>query len=488
MLEVKLFRDTGLLCAVSFLLLAVAVMGGAAQRPNVLMICIDDLNDWVGHLGGHQDAWTPQMDELAAQGRVFSNAHCSVPVCSSSRVSIFSGLHATTHGSYEIGPDYHSIERLRNVPTMHRYFKDHGYITLSGGKVLHSGFKGFVADDIDQSIGGRSGGPRPARPINWEPQVWDWAPFPKSDEAMFDYQLARAAAEALQKDYGQPFFLSVGFSRPHVPLYVPPKWFDLFDRDTLALPRAPKEDLEDIPDNFKSMDQVAPTHGMILKAGLWRGFVHAYLASVSFTDHCVGTVLEGLRQSPHADQTLVVLWSDHGFHLGEKEHWAKRTLWEESTRVPFIIAGPGVEPGDHCREAVSLLDVYPTLVEMCGLPRNPLLEGISVVPQIEDPATSRSSPVITSSYQGNHAIRSRDWRYIRYRDGAEELYHHQVDPGEFRNLADDPAFAAVKSRLGKWMPRNAAPEVIPLETRLVEREKRKARLLQNRPVGAGGAN
>lgn len=482
MFEIKRFLNAGLLCALSFVFLVPAMIEGAAQRPNVLMICIDDLNDWVGHLGGHPDARTPQIDALAAQGRVFSNAHCSVPVCSASRVSIFSGLHATTHGSYELGPDYHSIESLRNVPTMHRYFKDRGYTTLSGGKVLHSGFKGFVANDVDQFIGRRAGGPRPERPLHWEPQVWDWGPFPETDGEMYDYQLARAAVEALQKDYGQPFFMSVGFSRPHVPLYVPPKWFDLFDRDALTLPQAPPEDLEDIPDNFKSMDQVAPTQDMILEAGLWRGFVHAYLASVSFTDHCVGTVLKGLRESPHAGQTLVVLWSDHGFHLGEKQHWAKRTLWEESTRVPFVIAGLDVEPGDHSREAVSLLDVYPTLLEMCGLPRNPLLEGVSLVPQIEDPATPRRSPVIISSYHGNHAVRSRDWRYIRYRDGAEELYHHEVDPDEFRNLADDPALAAVKSRLGKWIPRNAAPEAIPLETRLVEREKRKARLHQNRPV------
>ena len=482
MVKSQKIRFSGLLCAIGFLLLFATTIRGATDYPNVLMICIDDLNDWVRHLGGHPDARTPQLDELAAQGRVFSNAHCSVPVCSSSRVSIFSGLHATTHGSYEIGPGYHSIESLRNVPTMHRYFKDHGYTTLSGGKVLHRGFIEFLAEDIDHSIGKRSGGPRPERAMNWEPQVWDWGPFPQSDGEMFDYQLARAAAEALQKDYGQPFFMTVGFSRPHVPLYVPPKWFDLFDRDAIAMPRAPKEDLEDIPDNFKTMDQVAPIHDMILEAGLWRGFVHAYLASISFTDHCVGTVLEGLRQSPHAAQTIVALWSDHGFHLGEKQHWAKRTLWEESTRVPFIIAGPGVEPGDHCREAVSLLDLYPTLLEMCGLPRNPLLEGISIVPQIEDPNTPRPTPVIISSYEGNHAIRSRDWRYIRYSDGAEELYHNRVDPDEFRNLASDPAFAEMKGRLGEWIPQNPAPEVIPLETRLVERAKRKARLLQNRPV------
>ncbi len=466
----------------SCFLLAVALVGGAGQRPNVLMICIDDLNDWVGYLDGHPDAKTPHIDKLASEGRAFANAHCSVPVCSASRISILSGIHATTHGSYELGPNYHLIERLRNVPTIHRYFKDRGYTTLSGGKVLHGKFEGFVADDIDQTIGEGRGGPKPPTAFHWEPQVWDWGAFPETDGQMFDYQLAEAAVEALQKSYDKPFFMSVGFFRPHVPMYVPPRWFDLFDRNALTLPHAPKADLDDIPDNFKTMDQVAPAHDMIEEAGLWRGFVHAYLASSSFTDHCVGTVLTGLRNSPYSDNTLVVLWSDHGFHLGEKQHWAKRTLWEESTRIPFIIAGPGIEPGEHCKEAVSLLDVYPTLLELCGLPGNPLLEGISVVPQIEDPQTPRVSPVITSSYEGNHAIRSRDWRYIRYQDGAEELYHNRIDPNEFRNLASDPAFGAVKSWLGEWIPRNAAPEVIPLETRIKQREKRKLRFHDNRPV------
>jgi arylsulfatase A-like enzyme len=352
---------------------------------------------------------------------------------------------------------------------------------MSGGKVLHHNFEGPLEDDLDATIGSRRGGPKPKLPLNWSPQVWDWGPYPTTDGEMFDFQLAEAAAEALQRTYDKPFFLSVGFYRPHVPMYVPPKWFDLFDRDAISLPNAPPDDLDDIPDNFKSMDHIAPTHQMVQDSGKWRGFVHAYLASTSFVDHCVGTVIKGLRNSPNRDNTIVVLWSDHGFHLGEKQHWAKRTLWEESTRVPFIIAGPDIRPGDACQEAVSLLDVYPTLLDLCGLPDNPHLEGISLTLQISDPGAPRQRPAITSSHYGNHAIRSRYWRYIRYSDGAEELYDHRTDPEEHRNLASDPSLQRIKAELQAWIPTEAADEVIPIEVRRRESETRKERQKENRP-------
>ena len=175
-------------------------------------------------------------------------------------------------------------------------------------------------------------------------------------------------------------------------------------------------------------------------------------------DHCVGIVLDALKSSPHADNTLIVLWSDHGFHLGEKQHWAKRTLWEESTRVPLLIAGPGIQPDAPCKEPASLIDLYPTLAELCGLPRAKHLEGVSLVPQLRNPKKARRQPAITSSYFGNHAIRSRDWRLIVYQDGAKELYDHRNDPDEFRNLAHDPAHQATLKELAQWLPKNAAPE------------------------------
>ena len=446
----------GILCCLLF------SVSSTFAKPNVLFIAIDDLNDWTGFLGGHPEAQTPHMDALAKRGINFTNAHCSVPVCSASRASVMSGVGPTTHGSYELGPKYEELPALSDVPTIHRYFKDHGYYTLNGGKVLHHGFGGPLEGAIDRSLG-RKKTPRPKKPMNrpadWS-GAWDWGAFPESDSEMADYELAVSAAEALQESFEKPFFLSVGFFRPHVPLFVPPKWFDLYDAEKITLPGDPKADLEDLPGNFLDINDyaVAPKHAEVVGAGKQRSLTEAYLASISFVDHCVGVVLDALESSPYAENTIVVLWSDHGFHLGEKQHWAKRTLWEESTRVPLLFAGPNLPSGEACAEPASLLDIYPTLVELCDLPRNENLEGISLVPQLNDPRLPREEPAITSSYFGNHSIRSRDWRLIVYEDGAMELYDHRKDPDEFRNLAEDPSHSDMIEELSKWVPKNAVPE------------------------------
>lgn len=342
---------------------------------------------------------------------------------------------------------------------MQAYFKENGYRTLAGGKVLHHGFTGRLADGIDVNIGNRRGGPRPKEVMNWTKGAWDWGGYPESDEQMFDFQLAQSAASVLQQDQEQPFFLSVGFFRPHVPMFVPPKWFDMFAEDQIKLPVVPDDDMDDVPPNFQEMPMIAPTFREVRQAGKWNSLVQAYLANTSFVDMCVGAVMESLDSGPHRDDTIVVLWSDHGFHLGEKHQIAKRMLWEESTRVPLVVAGPGITPGPSCAEAVSLLDVYPTLVDLCDLPKNRHLEGDSLRMQLDDATVPKERPVLTSSYYGNHAVRSRDWRYIRYKDGAEELYDHRSDPNEFRNLAADPKYAGQKSDLAKWIPANAADEV-----------------------------
>ena len=295
---------------------------------------------------------------------------------------------------------------------------------------------------------------------------------------MADFQLAKNAARALEEDYDKPFFMSVGFFRPHVPLYVPPKWFELYEPNSITLPRSPRSDLDDLPQNFLSINDyaAAPTHADVVHHDKQRSLTHAYLASISFVDHCVGIVLKALESSPHSANTVVGLWSDHGFHLGEKQHWAKRTLWEESTRVPLLFAGPGIAPGPACPEPASLLDIYPTLIELCGLPANPHLEGISLVPQLNDPTSPREQPAITSSYYGNHSVRSRNWRWIVYEDGAEELYDHRTDPDEFHNLASDPAHRAVRNQLARWLPTEAAPEF----------KARSERSRGNRPAATSG--
>ena len=277
---------------------------------------------------------------------------------------------------------------------------------------------------------------------------------------MADHELAKCAAKALHEDFEKPFFMSVGFFRPHVPLYVPPKWFEIYDANAFMLPENPKSDLDDLPQNFLGINHyaVAPTHAEVVKHQKQRSLTHAYLASVSFVDHCVGIIMEALKSSPHADNTLVVLWSDHGFHLGEKQHWAKRTLWEESTRVPLLFSGPGIAAGTSCAEAASLIDIYPTLVELCKLPKNSHLDGISLVPQLRDARTPREHPAVTSSYAGNHSIRNRDWRLIVYDDGAEELYDHRTDPDEFHNLAGQLEYKLIRDELVRWLPQKSVPE------------------------------
>ena len=446
----------------------------AKERPNVLMISIDDLNDWTGFLGGHPQVKTPHMDKLANSGRLFANAHCAVPVCSSSRVSVMSGLAATTHGSYEIGPSYQSIPALKDVVTIQRHFKNQGYYTLSGGKVLHHGFGGPVASDIDRSLIKGHSGPKPKQPLNlpkgWS-RHWDWGHHPLTDADAQDMKLAHNAAAALKEDFDKPFFMSVGFYRPHVPLLVPPKWFELYDEESIVLAPSPKSDLDDVPKNFQTINDyaVAPTHADVLASNSDRKLTHAYLASISFVDACVGIVMDALKDSKYAENTIVVLWSDHGFHMGEKQHWAKRTLWEESTRVPLLVYGPGIEPGKACVEPASLIDIYPTLIELCGLGAPHKLDGISLLPQLKDPLSEREQPAIISSYYGNHAVRTRDWRLISYEDGAEELYDHRNDPNEYKNLINDPKYKAIRDELAQWLPKEAVAEV----KKVSERHKRK---------------
>ncbi|MCP5539034.1 MAG: sulfatase [Akkermansiaceae bacterium] len=425
--------------------------------PNIVFIAIDDLNDWVGCLGGNPDVKTPHMDRLAERGLLFTNAHCQVPVCMGSRVSVFSGKLASTTGCYEFNAEFHQAPTLANDLPIPLLFKRQGYHTLGGGKLLHSGFQGRLAETFDVQLSpGRN--PTPKAMMNWPVKVWDFGPFPERDEEMGDHQLAAEAAEFLGQAQSKPFFLAVGFHRPHVPLHVPKPWFDLYDRDALTLPKAPIEDMDDIPESdITRQKAIAPSHAEVLKSGKWRDLVHAYLACISFVDHCVGMVADAAMEGPNAGNTVLVLWSDHGFHLGEKQHWAKRTLWAESTRAPLIFAGRGIPHGARTDAPVGLVDLYPTLCELAGVPVPEGRDGVSLRPLIDDPTADWDRAVVSTWLPNNHSIVDRDWRYIHYADGGEELYDHRNDADEFTNLASDPRFADVKKRLASWLPKQNVP-------------------------------
>jgi arylsulfatase A-like enzyme len=276
---------------------------------------------------------------------------------------------------------------------------------------------------------------------------------------MSDARVVAWAAEYLARKHEKPFFLAVGLARPHLPWFVPRKYFDQYPAGSVALPEVKADDLEDVPPAARRMARPEGDHRDVVQNGRWKEAVAAYLASIAFADAMLGRLLAALDASPHAPNTIVVFWGDHGWHLGEKQHWRKLTLWEEAARVPLIIAAPGVtRAGARCERTVSLLDLYPTLVELCGLAARPGLEGASLLPLLRDPAAARERPAVTTCGFGNHAVRTERWRYIRYADGSEELYDHEKDPNEWTNFAACQSRAETKKELARWLPeRDAEP-------------------------------
>ena len=434
------------------------------DRPNVLMIAVDDLNDWLGCLGGHPQAKTPHIDRLARRGVLFANAHCQAPICNPSRVSLLTGTLPSSSGIYLLGPTAFRqasplLANAEQTPTLPEHFANHGYQTWAAGKIFH----GRSGREAFRRYGPKaSGGPFPREKLNYSQGVklWDWGRFPSDDRQQPDHAIANWAIERLQTEATAPFFLAVGFFRPHVPLYAPEKWWKLHgETRDIELPVTKLNDVDDVPEIARKLTYsgLAPRHNWFLEHEQWKTAVHAYLASVSYVDNEIGRVLDALEQGPHAKNTLVVLWSDHGWALGEKQRWAKRALWERETRVPVIVAGPGIDPKRVCLQPAGLIDLYPTLNELCRLPQPEHLEGRSLAPQLNDTETERP-PVLTTFFRGNHAIRSRHWRYIRYADGSQELYDHRSDPHEWHNLADDDEFRQIIARLTRHLPgEEAAP-------------------------------
>lgn len=458
--------------------LALAGIAHAANRPNVLFIAIDDLNDWVGCLGGHPQARTPHMDRLAAAGTVFRNAHCQAPLCNPSRASLLTGLRPSTTGVYALDPWFRTSPPLRDWVTLPQYFERHGYQTLSTGKVFHDAYppQKDRVNGREFNIWGYHGnfGPLPPEKFVQTPsdhKLIDWGIFPQRDEDQEDWKVADWAIDRLKTmPSGRPFFLCVGFRRPHVPCYAPRKWFDLYPDDTLILPTVPPGDGQSTPpfSRYQHWKIPEPTLAWLKESRQWRPLVRSYLACVSFVDSQVGRVLEALQATGLADNTIVVLWGDNGWHLGEKGFTGKTSLWDRSTRVPLIFAGPGISAKGPCDRPAELLDIYPTLIELCGLPANPDIEGHSLAPQLKDPGAPRPWPAITTHGPNNHGVRTERWRYIRYADGSEELYDMLGDPHEWTNLAADPRHAGTRRDLAQWLPKKNVPPLPGSKARLIE--------------------
>lgn len=447
--------------------------GKGEDRMNVLFIAIEDLNDWVGCLGGHPQAKTPNLDELAGMGVLFTNAHCAAPACGPSRSALLTGLRPSTTGNYKNRNSFIKNPLLSKATTLPELFRRNGYHVMGTGKIFHgthfAELKGAGWDEYWPS----KSRPNPPTlkptyaplPLNGIPKAahFDWGPLDEGVklEETCDGKKALWLAKVLtERKFKKPFFMAIGFVRPHLPWYAPKKYFDMHPLDQIILPKVKEEDLEDIPLIGRKMARPNGDHRRVLEHHQWHRAVQAYLACGTFMDDCLGIVIEALMKSPYKDNTIIVVWSDHGWHLGEKLHWRKFTLWEEATHVPMIWLVPGLtKPESRCEAPVNLMDIYPTLIDVCGLtPPSQHVESYDLTSLLRDPRSKWEKPTLTTYGRGNHAVRSRRWRYIRYADGSEELYDHENDPMEWKNLAGDPKYADVKREYAKWLPERDAPE------------------------------
>ena len=456
--------------------------GARATGPNVLMISIDDLNDWIGPLGGHPQSQTPNIDALAKRGVTFRRAYCQAPACNPSRASLMTGMRPTTSGCYQNADVWRDAMPL--AVTLPKHFMLHGYEVIGGGKTFHNTQNDAASWDYYSSFRGFL--KAPGAPVNkLNSGHFDWSGLDVKDEDTSDTQLANWAASYLGKEHSKPFFMACGFYRPHLPFYAPQKYFDKFPEAETKLPKYLEDDLADVP---KSATRSQRDHDNITSTGQWKRAVAAYLACVNFADANVGRVLKALDEGPNADNTVIVLWTDHGWHLGEKNHWRKFTLWERSCRVPIIFAGPGVEAkGEFCDRTAELLDIYPTLSDLAGLPAREELDGESLRPLLENPNAEWSHPAITSSGADKITIRTERWRYTLFADG-EELYDHESDPNEWHNLASKPEHADTKKRLAAMLPQNPSRKKVMQFNDLPEERKRLTELLPDHFHASDPAN
>jgi arylsulfatase A-like enzyme len=438
-----------------FVALALATTTSRAAQPNVLFIIANDLNHWVGHLGRNPQAKTPNIDRLAKAGVTFTKAYCTAPACNPSRASLFSGQRPSTTGCYLNGQEWRPGISEDKLLTSH--LRRAGYRLYGSGNIGADERAGSWTDYFAP----------PAENLTPHSSAKDdgvggikFSPVANRDEDMYDYKVASYCADRLKEKHDKPFFLAAGFNKPHMPFSVPKKWFDLFPLETIELPPHRADDLDDVPPAGVRMARPEGDHAQMVQSGRWKEAVQAYLATVAFVDAQAGRVLDALDRSAYRDNTIVVLWSDHGFSLGEKSHWRKFALWEEPTRAPFVWKVPGVTAaGGVCGRAVDYTSIYPTLCPLIGTKTPGHLDGRDISALLKNPRAAWDFPAITTHGFKNHAVRSDGWRYIRYENGDEELYDETADPLEQVNLASRAEHAARKAELAQWLPKVDAPNL-----------------------------
>ncbi|WP_146509080.1 sulfatase [Thalassoglobus neptunius] len=455
-------------------------LAAADERPNFLFICVDDLNDWIGCLGGHPQAITPNFDRLAASGVLFTNAYCPAASCNPSRTAVMTGISPHVSGLYANRQSMRQV--LPDAQIIPKYFSEHGYWSGGSGKILHYFIDADSWTEYFPEAESENPFPRTLYPSNrpvslpragdWQYIETDWGALDATDEEFGgDYLVSEWVSEQLKKKRDQPFWLACGFYRPHEPWFVPKRYFDRVPPvSSIRIPPGWKPgDLIDVPERARALarNRYFPH---IQAHGEWRNAIQAYLASIAFADEMLGRVLDALEEGPNADSTIVILWSDHGWHLGEKEHWQKYTAWRVCARVPLMIRVPpgfkalpeGTPVGAVCSRPVSLLDLFPTMTELAGIPEKSDNDGRSIVPLLKDPEAEWDEvPMTHLDRPGVFSLSGEKHRYIRYIDGSEELYNIEDDPYEWTNLASNKYFADVLAQFRELIPEDFAPKILP---------------------------
>lgn len=455
----------------------------AKEKMNILFIAVDDLNDWIGCFGGNPQVKTPNIDRLAKNNAmIMYNTQCPSSVSCPSRSALLTGLLPSSTGVYGNTQNLRDSKEAASVPTLPQYFSKNGYLTMSTGKIFHKHQVDGKLDAgqwaFDEWVNEHGGFKvdNSRIPMNGTDvkgtvgTLFDWGPTLVGKEETTDWISSQWAAEKLKHDYDKPFLMMLGISKPHLTWYVPREYFDRYNLDSIIVPQIKEEDLDDILTiDGKKKFEPSDDYKLVKKFDKFKEAARAYMACISYADDCIGVVLDALENSKYKDNTIVILLGDHGWFLGEKLRYRKTFLWEESARCPLIIKVPGMTESTRCSRIVNLMDLYPTLADLCGLPKPMHCEGRSIVPLLKNPERKWYPSLTTMGYK-NHSVRSEKFRYIVYADGTEELYDHLTDPLEWKNLIKDPKYGKVVKELREYLPKtNAMPSPGAEEKNLVSR-------------------